>query len=57
MLRWTFGFLITAIAAAVIGFTEIATGIAWIAQIVFVLALMLAVISLGFGAVLSQRDE
>lgn len=57
MLRWTLISLIAAIAAAIIGFTGIGGGIAWIAQIVFAMALLFAVLSLFFGSFMSQKEH
>jgi uncharacterized membrane protein YtjA (UPF0391 family) len=43
MFGWALAFLIIAVAAAVFGFTGVATGAATIAKAVFVVALMVAV--------------
>jgi uncharacterized membrane protein YtjA (UPF0391 family) len=50
MLRWSFIFLIVAIVAAIFGFTNIATGAAAIAKILFFIfiAVWLVMIVLGF---------
>lgn len=49
MLRWSFAFLIIAIIAAVFGFTDIASGAASIAKVLFFifLAVWLVMIVLG----------
>ncbi len=44
MFGWALAFLIIAVAAAVFGFTGVATGAATIAQVVFVVALTIAVV-------------
>ncbi len=44
MFGWALAFLIIAVAAAVFGFTGVATGAATIAKTVFVIALMVAVV-------------
>jgi uncharacterized membrane protein YtjA (UPF0391 family) len=44
MFGWALAFLIIAVAAAVFGFTGVATGAATIAQVVFVVALMIGVV-------------
>jgi uncharacterized membrane protein YtjA (UPF0391 family) len=44
MFGWAMAFLIIAVAAAVFGFTGVATGAATIAQVVFVVALTIAVV-------------
>lgn len=57
MLRWTLVSLIAAIAAAIIGFTGLGGEIAWIAQIVFAMALMFAILSLLLGTLMSRREQ
>lgn len=46
MLSWSLGFFILAVIAAVLGFTEIAIGIASIAKVLFFLFLIMFVVSL-----------
>lgn len=54
MLRWTVIFLIIAIAAAVLGFTGIASGAASIARILFFIFIVLFLISLISGKSLKK---
>ena len=49
MLRWVITFLIIALIAAVLGFSDIAGDAAYIAKILFFIFLVLFVISLLFG--------
>jgi len=49
MLRWVITFLIIALIAAVLGFSDIAGDSAYIAKILFYIFLVLLVISLLFG--------
>lgn len=49
MLRWVITFLIIAIIAAVLGFTDIVGGAAFIAKVLFYIFLVLLVLSLLFG--------
>jgi uncharacterized membrane protein YtjA (UPF0391 family) len=46
MLRWTLGFLVVALIAAVLGFGGIAVAAAGIAKIIFILFLILFVVTL-----------
>jgi uncharacterized membrane protein YtjA (UPF0391 family) len=57
MLRWTLVSLIAAMVAAIIGFTGIGGDIAWIAQILFAVALLFAVLSLLFGALMNKKER
>jgi uncharacterized membrane protein YtjA (UPF0391 family) len=50
MLYWALMFLVIALVAAVLGFGNLAGGAAWIAQVLFVLFLVLFIVSLLFGA-------
>jgi uncharacterized membrane protein YtjA (UPF0391 family) len=50
MLKWSATFLLIAIVAAIFGFTDIATGAASIAKVLFVIFLFLFLIVLIFGA-------
>ncbi len=49
MLRWSIAFFVLALIAAVFGFTGIAVDAAWIAKLLFVGFLAIAVVSLIFG--------
>ena len=49
MLRWAVTFLLIALVAAVLGFTQLEGVAAWAAQISFVVFLILFVVSLVFG--------
>jgi uncharacterized membrane protein YtjA (UPF0391 family) len=49
MLRWALGFLIVALVAAVFGFTEIASGAAWVAKFLFFLFLVGFIFCAVFG--------
>ncbi|HEX6984090.1 MAG TPA: DUF1328 domain-containing protein [Planctomycetaceae bacterium] len=49
MLNWAILFLIIALVAAVLGFTEVMGAAAWIAQVLFVVFLILFVVSLITG--------
>jgi len=51
MLNWALTFLIVALIAAVFGFTGIAHDAAWIAQVLFVVFLVLFLVSALTGAV------
>ena len=53
MLRWALAFLIVALVAALFGFTEIASGAAWIAQFLF----FLFIVAFVFCAVLGVRHR
>jgi uncharacterized membrane protein YtjA (UPF0391 family) len=55
MLRWALVFLVIALIAALFGFTDIATGAAAIAKIIFFVFLVLVIISLIFGLALFKR--
>ncbi|HLG03596.1 MAG TPA: DUF1328 domain-containing protein [Bacteroidia bacterium] len=55
MLRWTAIFLVIAIVAAVLGFTNIAAGAASIAQVIFFIFLALVVLSLILGATIFKK--
>lgn len=48
MLSWSLSFFIFAIVAAIFGFTGIASTMAWVGQLLFVLFIVLFVISLLF---------
>ncbi len=48
MLSWSLTFFIVAIVAAIFGFTGIASTMAWVAQLLFVLFIVLFVVSLLF---------
>jgi uncharacterized membrane protein YtjA (UPF0391 family) len=50
MLYWALMFLVIALVAAVLGFGTLAGASAWIAQVLFVLFLVLFIVSLLFGA-------
>lgn len=49
MLRWSFAFLIIAIVAAIFGFTDIASGAAAIAKILFFIFLTVWLLMLILG--------
>lgn len=49
MLRWSLGFFIVAIIAAVLGFGGIASGAAEIARVLFFIFLVVFVVSLIWG--------
>ncbi len=49
MLRWALGFLVFALIAALFGFGGIAESAAWIAQVLFVVFLVLFVVALASG--------
>jgi uncharacterized membrane protein YtjA (UPF0391 family) len=51
MLNWALTFLIVALIAAVFGFSGIAANAAWIAQVLFVVFLVLFLVSALTGAV------
>jgi uncharacterized membrane protein YtjA (UPF0391 family) len=53
MLSWTVTFFVIALIAAVLGFTGIAASAAWMAKMLFVGFLVLAVLSMAFGRRLS----
>ncbi len=55
MLRWAFIFLVIAIIAAIFGFTDIASGAAAIAKVIFFIFLVLVVIAVFFGLTLFKR--
>lgn len=49
MLGWTVTFFVVALIAGVLGFTGLAASAAWMAKILFVGFLVLAVLSMAFG--------
>jgi uncharacterized membrane protein YtjA (UPF0391 family) len=49
MLGWSITFFLVAILAGIFGFFGIAESAAWIAKLLFVAFLLLAVVSLAFG--------
>lgn len=49
MLRWAIAFLLIAIVAAVLGFTQLQGMAAWAAKVSFLVFLVLFVVSLVFG--------
>jgi uncharacterized membrane protein YtjA (UPF0391 family) len=49
MLRWVLTFLVIALIAGVLGFTDIAGSAAYIAKVLFFVFLVLLVLSLLFG--------
>lgn len=49
MLQWALTFFIVALIAALLGFTQIAGTASWIAQVLFVVFLVLAIVSLLTG--------
>ena len=51
MLRWAFTFLVLGLIAGMLGFTGIAANAAWIAQVLFVVFLVLFLVSALTGAV------
>ena len=51
MLQWALVFLVVALIAALFGFTTIAGNAAWIAQVLFVVFLVLFLVSLITGSV------
>lgn len=55
MLRWSIGFFIVALIAAVFGFGGIAASAAGIGKILFVAFLVLAVVSLVVGQLRTPR--
>lgn len=55
MLRWSIIFFVIAIVAAIFGFTDIASGAASIAKIIFFIFLILLVGSLLMGASIFKR--
>lgn len=55
MLRWALAFLVIALIAALFGFTDIATGAAAIAKIIFFVFLVLMIVTLVFGMALFKR--
>lgn len=57
MLRWSLGFLIVALSAAIIGFGGIATEYAAFSRTVFLVFISLFTITLGLSACNSQQAE
>ncbi len=55
MLRWALVFLIVALIAALFGFTDIASGAAAIAKVIFFVFLVLMLITVVFGMTLFKR--
>jgi len=49
MLRWALAFLIIALVAAIFGFTDIASGAAYIARVLFFIFLVLFIIAIVVG--------
>ena len=49
MLRWAIGFFVVALIAALLGFFAIAGTAAWVAKLLFIAFVVLAVVSLVFG--------
>ena len=49
MLRWAAIFLVVAIVAAVFGFGGIAGDAAWMAKVILVVALVIAIVSFAMG--------
>ena len=49
MLRWAIAFLIVALIAAVLGFTQLEGTAMWAAKVTFIIFLILFVVSLIFG--------
>jgi uncharacterized membrane protein YtjA (UPF0391 family) len=49
MFSWAIAFFILALVAAIFGFTGLAVGAAGIAKIIFVVALVLAIVSFAAG--------
>lgn len=55
MLRWSFIFLIIAIVAAVLGFTDIAQGASSIAKVLFFIFLVVWLVMLGGGMLMLRK--
>lgn len=55
MLKWAAIFFLIAIVAAIFGFTDIASGAASIAQVIFFIFIALLVISLILGVTFFKR--
>lgn len=55
MLKWTAGFLLIAIVAAIFGFTDIASGAASIAKTLFYIFLVLMALSLIVGLTIFRK--
>ena len=55
MLRWAMGFFIVAIVAALFGFTEIASGAAWVAKCIFFVFLVCFILFFVSGLVGVRR--
>jgi uncharacterized membrane protein YtjA (UPF0391 family) len=55
MIRWVLTFLIIALIAGVLGFTDIAAGAAEIAKIIFYIFLGLLLLSLVFGGMIWKK--
>lgn len=55
MLRWVLTFLVIALVAGLLGFTDIAAGAASIAQVIFYIFLVLLVVSLLFGGMIWKK--
>ena len=49
MLRWAIIFFVVAIIAAVLGFGNVAGDLAWIGQVLLVIFVILAIVSLVMG--------
>jgi uncharacterized membrane protein YtjA (UPF0391 family) len=49
MLRWALGFFVVALVAALFGFTEIASGAAWVAKFLFFVFLVAFILTALFG--------
>jgi len=56
MIRWAIGFLIIALIAAVLGFTQLEGVAMWAAKVTFVVFLVLFVLSLVFGRRATSGD-
>lgn len=55
MLRWVLTFLVIALIAGLLGFTDIAAGAASIAKVIFYIFLALLVVSLLFGGMIWKK--
>jgi uncharacterized membrane protein YtjA (UPF0391 family) len=55
MLKWTATFLVIAIIAAILGFTNIAAGAASIAKTIFFIFIVLVLISVILGATVIKK--
>lgn len=56
MLRWVLTFLVIALIAALFGFTDLASGAAAIAKVIFYIFVVLLVVSLLFGGSIWKRS-